>query len=215
MKKYFIFLCLLVPSIACCYEGIKDLPSHRKNTEIISDIVGNELQMKPAGLDAVRYIAENISRIGARALENGFDTDAYTYQVIAGWPNYTWVPLWEGGDIPFTLFIYIWPPRGQDSTPIHSHPIPCALTVLKNSITQENFEIIGNGKVRLSGSKKLVEGDCEVDVLLDSFVHRVSCRENGPEPAFTLHLYAKGTAKEVRNTFYKTFPRHSYNLSEN
>lgn len=211
LKLLLLALSLSIPCMMFGGQGIKNAGKHQKNVLIIAKVVENELQAKPEKTDAVHYMAERIDKIGKQALAEGFDTEAYSPEIIEGKEIFTWVPIWEGkNEIPFTLFIYIWPPQGKDATPIHSHPIPCALTVLKNSITQNTYRKTKIKAVRLKETKRLQEGDKEVDLLLDKFIHSVSCQDAGLSPAVTLHLYAEGSSQEVRKTFNKTFSKHIY-----
>ena len=113
-----------------------------------------------------------------------------------------------------TLFLYIWPGEEEalSQAPdncfycsnIHSHPIPCAVTVLRGSIDQITYqEVTGGCNIRKIGEERLFPGRLIYDDQNEPFIHQMVSREKG-EPTVTLHAYGAPTARKVMDTFRET-----------
>ncbi len=214
MRKLLLLILLQVSIFANeCY--IQDEAKHKQNQQLLEKIIDEELATS-------KKLSERINQIGTRLLQSGFHADAYAvpkldqHSVVA----FNCFTLWEGKSrsIPLTFFVYIWPSEEYAlkhlpavyASNIHSHPIPCAFTVLQGAITQSNYEpVAAHSKVvRLIDQQTFAVGTGEIDDSESLFIHQLS--NQGAKTCLTLHAYGEGSAKKVMETFRETGPEHTY-----
>src|SRR5947209_19821499 len=175
----FIFSSLSGLEVRPCY--VKDKVAHENNQKLLKLIVEEELA-------AGNELSSRIKHIANELLKRGFVGDAYAVPPID--QNrlvsfYSFV-LWEGGTVPVTFFVYVWPSKAyalryNPSHPencrygsnIHSHPIPCAFAVLKGSLTQNNYEAVYSKSARYVSSETFQKGEGDVDDIKNPFIHKL------------------------------------------
>ncbi|MCB1181690.1 MAG: hypothetical protein KDK55_06715 [Chlamydiia bacterium] len=183
--------------------GVKNLKTHKKNQKLFAEIIqaySNE-----------EYFT-HISQIGEQALnKKKIDLSSYQYERYPKTKElcFVAVPLWEGkNQADVTYFLYIWPSKKEAlkynqndyyATNVHSHPIPCALTVLQGAITEIIFAQTEEGCIKKKDEKILHEGEMAIDLKKSPFIHQIV--NEGDRRAITLHAYGKKTVKEVRENF--------------
>lgn len=175
-----------------CY--IKDAEKHRHNQELLQAIIQREDDSN---------LTNRINQIGAELLKSGFSVDAYA---IPNRASYKCFALWEGGTIPVTFFVYVWP--AEEGSNIHSHPISCAFTVLQGTLSQNTYELSAKNNVRLINSKTFQKGEGAIDDIKKPFIHQLTNKT--AEPCLSLHAYGEGSAEKVMQTFIKTSAKHTY-----
>ncbi|MGE3954476.1 MAG: hypothetical protein AB7F31_04680 [Parachlamydiales bacterium] len=203
-----LVLLLLSASLSA---AIIDPEQHGRNQKIMGEAIAR------GGWESAEEISLNLVSIGQMALQRGFDVGAYAIDRRGEEQRFTMEPVWEGDPLPVTLFVYIWPheeealARVPDSraygSVIHRHPIPCAVTVIRNSIYQTLYRELTDGTNRLAepiSEERLVPGDLSYDDQSAPFIHRFVSRASG-EPTVTLHAYGAPTAAAVKGMFEETF----------
>ncbi|MBS0629259.1 MAG: hypothetical protein JSS30_03435 [Verrucomicrobia bacterium] len=231
MKKLLLFLLVQISVFAYelreCY--IQDPIKHEENRQLLQEIIEEELDTSPE--DPATYLSERINEIGVQLVQNGFHPDAYAVPEIDEYSvvSFDTFTLWEGKkhSIPLTFFLYIWPTeqfalRYHPESPenwfyascIHSHPIPCAFTVLKGALTQSNYEAIDKKAktARMIDKRTLIVGEGEVDDTKGMFIHRMI--NQGNVPCLSLHAYGELTAKEVSKQTVDFQAEHIYECEE-
>lgn len=214
---------------------------HEKNQSLCSQIVDQFLLSLPISYSSEQRayaLNMNIHVIAGQLLNQGIDLSAYTYTKVPDSPYLAFarIPLWEGinvkQNIPVTLFIYVWPPEHiakqaaanhllsfEDplfyhyATNIHGHPLPCALTLLRGTLYQENYQAVAGWPFQVARKKDdeiFQVGTSAFDDNTTPFIHRVVCRDKGQEPAISLHAYGASTAQNVLSTFISQRARYSY-----
>ena len=230
-------------------DGILSFPVHQQNQRCCVQVMQEICETFLDSFTPQQkrdMLSLHLGDIARKLIENGLDLNAYSYDIDANssFLQFSKITLWEGGldshsEIPLALFIYVWPPehlakkvavsqhassndprQNHYATNIHSHPLSCALTVLKGTICQENYQAIKGWPFNVAQKKDeeiLREGMSTYDDNHSLFIHRIVCRNEGVEPAITLHAYGASTAKEVHNSFITFFNRSAYPyiLSEN
>lgn len=194
---------------------------HERNQQIFSEVIENYLKTHPQTHD----LFSNIDLIGKEALQKGLDLSCYTYLTHpqTGALGYTAVPLWEGNSKTNVIFLlYIWPPETEAlkrspntthyKTIIHSHPIPCAYTVLSGSITEYCYTLqnASDKSISCCGKHHFQLGEKSVDLNETQFIHQLVFENEGVAPAITFHVYGCGTLTSLRQIFEKAAPLHEY-----
>ena len=216
----YIFLSAALHSlqVAPCYIQEADL--HASNQQILAQIIDRALDAQPP--DPASHLLSNISHIARQLLNQGFSPAAYAVPSIdqdteAAYQSF---PLWEGASrsIPLTFFLYVWPSQETSAlspahihyaTPIHSHPIPCALSVLHGTLLQQNYQLVDTARsVRLIGHEIFQPLQGAIDNLDHPFIHRIC--GTGANPAVSLHVYGLATKEEVWKSFRETKGQHVY-----
>ena len=234
-----LFYFFLALSFSCFalevkYCEIADRELHAANQRLLRDIVEEQLVLispKASSVEKGRILMRNISGIAARFIEKGFSPSAYS--VPEGDPDsllsFDCFALWEGGSIPATFLVYVWPseeharafnrthPRNAYyGSIIHSHPISCAFAVLDGTLSQENFALASADRldriVRLIGEDLFHSLEGSVDDLKQPFIHRLYSKGGGKKPALSLHVYGLSTEEKVMASFNETRALHSYTL---
>lgn len=234
MKNKIFLTCLL--SLHLLGSAQIFATSLQENREIFNTLMNEELQKLShlTGGEKAAAIGKRIGKIAKMATERGFDPSLYSYGVMpkTGYLSFSSHPLWEGREqLPVTFRIYVWPTenmaKSRSKKPddrenafyrsnVHSHPIPCALTVMQGSVLQRSFARDENClpiAARLVGEKKLQVGDQEVDGAGradEPFIHQILCNDREKRPAVTLHCYRAPTDKRVEQLFSSTFQSESY-----
>lgn len=238
MKRLIVFI-FLIPSFASLRAlnvtscEIVDFPKHTHNQVILKKILENELSglLNENPYMQATHLRAKISQIGQELIKQGFWVDAY--QIPDCDQNtvlsYNCFELWEGRLVPLTFFVYAWPSKDEalkcnaDSlnkrycTAIHSHPIPCAFTVLDGILTQSIYESIpgyGDKKVRMISQERFEPGVGDVDELQDSFIHKLSNEESNPKICLSLHAYGLPTVQKVMSCFRETWGERVYEEEE-
>ena len=239
---FLISLCLFVKVALQGNEipgGIRNLQAHLQNRALCVRLVENFCQTFPSHYSPqqkAESLSRNLGALAAKLLNQGFDLNAYAWNPPV---EFSIVPLWQGAhdsqsEIPLTLLIYVWPPEAfakqyaktqglpdrNYATVIHGHPIPCAMTVLKGTLHQENFTAVAGWPFQVAqkkGEEILRPGKVEFDDNSSEFIHRLVCRDPGCEPALSLHGYGASSAEEVHRIFRATFQKFTYRyvLKEN
>ena len=228
------------------HEQILDKNIHRQNCELCSKIVHEMIRKNPnnSPQQLAYIINQKIDNLGLELLKQNLNLKIYSYEEYEN-PSYlafAKIPLWEGKEtnpeIPLTIYLYVWPPEHlakkvsenqetleNDSrknyyrTNIHGHPLICSFSVLKGSVCQENYVAIPGWAFNVAKKKDeemFTVGQLSFDDNSNPFVHRVFCKDNGMEPAITLHGYGASSNKVVRETFnlHKKECSYSYILDE-
>lgn len=94
--------------------GLSALPYaqiHRKNQAIMASVMSQELEKLDDLLEAdkVHELSKRIGEIAQKAMDAGFDTSAYHYQIMSekNYLSFSRFSLWEGKDsVPLSLFMY-------------------------------------------------------------------------------------------------------------
>ncbi len=233
MKKKILFALLVVTaffgvrllfSSPIQEAGIENATQHQKNKAIFNSVIEKALQRYPTAETLLLHMGE----IGEEARKNGLVLSAYSYVTHpdTGELCFTAIPIWEGGErIPVTFFLYIWPSIGEAlktekaidnsyyASNMHSHPIPCAFTLLQGSITEYCYlqdKTHPLSPVREVGKKKFYIGEGDVDLNASPFIHQMVFEGEGKKPAITCHAYGKPTASQVMETFRRTHNEHVY-----
>lgn len=229
-------------------KGILSASAHEKNQHLCSQFVNQFLFSLPASYTSeqrAHTLNLNLHILAKQLLDNGLDLKAYTYSKIpdSSYLAFSRISLWEGAtiqsEIPLTLFIYVWPPEHiakqieennsslvknplayHYATNIHGHPLPCALTLLKGSLCQENYQAVSGWAFHVAqktDEEIFQVGTTTFDDNTTPFIHRVVCRDKGQEPAMSLHGYGASTAQAVVSTFVSERKNYSYSyiLQEN
>lgn len=200
------FSSLLVFLLPCLKGGC--CPIHEKNQEIFAKVIEARLKKQK---DPAAFFCD-IDLIGKEALQKGLDLSCYSYRINPSTHalSYTRFLLWEGkerGNVIF--FLYAWPSQAEalkwceanrwHKTVIHSHPIPCALTVLLNSITERRYERINpfDERIQLCEKQVLRQGEKAVDLNQGPFIHQLLYEGEGIVPAITLHAYGCPSLEEL------------------
>ena len=247
MKIFYAFLVLLIgissdalysAQVRSCY--IADAAKHLSNKRLLQAIVDRELAASNPHQtpdEKARVFSKKITNIATELLKRGFHTDAYAV------PNpdqqtllaFNYFALWEGetmskDGIPLTFLVYVWPPEelattyyssgGQNShyaSCIHSHPISCAMAVLKGTFIQQNYVAVSTpqqrrGIARLVDEETLHTCEGDVDDLSAPFIHRMIGHDTGSEPCLSLHAYGASSEAAVTRIFNETFSRCVYTL---
>jgi hypothetical protein len=222
-------------------KGILSVAAHEQNQRLCSRIVDQFLFSLPASYtpqQRAHALNVNLHILARQLLDQGVNLSAYNYCKIPNSPylSFARISLWEGGskqpEIPLTLFIYVWPPEhiakqiaaniplsASDpsahhyATNIHGHPLPCALTLLRGSLCQENYQAVRGWPFNVAQKKNeetLQFGTAAFDDNTTPFIHRVCCRDKGEEPAISLHGYGASTEQAVLSTFIAERERYSY-----
>lgn len=147
-------------------------------------------------------------------LEKGFQIDAYDVPegVQDSILSFYSFPLWEGNSIPLTFFVYVWPSeqlalqynasQNRYGSVIHSHPIPCAFTVLHGILTQNSYELASEKAVRFICEERFQVGTGDIDDLQKIFIHKLYNRDS--KYCLSLHAYGLSSAEKVRECFDET-----------
>lgn len=205
LKQIFL-LCLLTVTNLSAFQD-----------PVLSEVIVEHLATMPKDSTPQQkafLLTHQIDRIAQEALKRGMDISSYESSLInrQGATRFIACPVWEGGTegIPLTFFIYAWPNEQKSlrSDPlnkkyascVHSHGLTCALTVLKGTLIQENYEKVAGYDFNVA--KKLDEtlmhpGDKEVDDLTSPFVHRIVNRDPSEEDSYSMHVYGEGSAEDV------------------
>ncbi len=214
---------------------------HQQNQLLCNEVVKSISQTLPSSYtpkERADALCLQLDTLARKLLDQGLDLRAYSYEQTPDSPylQFARIPLWQGAydiqpEIPLTLFIYVWPPEhlakqaaainqpasDQDplqnhyATNIHGHPLACALTVLKGTICQENYQALEGWPFRVVQKKDeevMQVGMATFDDNQAPFIHRVLCRDQ--EPAITLHGYGAATAQIVREIFISNQENYSY-----
>jgi hypothetical protein len=221
--------------------GICQPPVHQKNQQLCAKILERVCQNFPSSYtpkQRAHYLSAHLDDLAFMLLNQGIDLNAYSYQTYGNTPylQFSMMTLWEGKqtqpEIPLTLFIYVWPPeklaqevaknqncRENDprknfyASNIHGHPLSCALTVLKGTICQENYQAVKGWPFNVAqkiDEEILKSGSLAVDDNSTPFIHRLLCRDESQEPAYTLHGYGASSTQEVHHIFKTTKELYSY-----
>lgn len=211
MKTIFLLLLLATTSLfGNCY--IADAEKHAANQKLLSAIVAEELAH---GAD----LSANITRIADTLLKRGFHKEAYAIDQ-SGILSFNCFPLWEGGSVPLTFFVYVWPseelalPYRYYASTIHSHPITCAFAVLQGTLFQKNYVIAHEKTVRLIDEEAFSVGAGAVDDLQKPFIHQLYSKGSGATPCLSLHVYGLPSAEKVQQSFRDTAAEHTYTADE-
>lgn len=212
-------LCLLVFSVIAIAFRLE-----AQNDFIFSQVIEKFLAQpacpsSPNG--KAQYLNERIDLIAKEAVRIGFALDVYqpnrNQQTAA--LHFSAKKVWEGKEknIPLTFFVYAWPAEslalkigGNDRnycSSVHSHPISCALTVLRGSMVQENFIPVQGYPYNVAfktDEEVLLEGSKVIDAQKESMIHRLVCRDQTFPYSLTLHAYGLGSQEEVWNVFRNT-----------
>lgn len=210
-------------------QPISHYAIHQRNQVLFAQIIEQEIKKLPPLLTAKQQadaLNRLIGSIASQALERGLDLSIYQNKTLdSGEKQFSIVSLWEGGEetqqkIPLTFFLYIWPPEAQArricrnsiqyATPIHGHPIACALAILKGKLDQETYYPISAKSLLAKKIKNetLKPGDVVIDDRSSVFVHRLVCRDK--EVAFSLHGYEALNEEAVRQIFSRTYSQYVY-----
>lgn len=208
---------------------------HRQNQRLAAQLIGKKLLTLQRDLTARQQAAELNRSIGVLAqqlLQGGMDLSIYSCRTQQGQLSFGMIPLWEGGreakpSIPLTFFIYVWPPEWlakskvfnptNHATSVHSHPIPCSLTVLRGTIDQEEYLPIKDSRRHLAQRVKTITLNpfaTVIDDRKDSFLHRLVSRDQGRTCAISLHGYGAPTDEAVQRIFYQTYSKCVYESLE-
>lgn len=226
-----LFSSLLALNVTSC--EIVDLSKHTYNQSILKKAVENELAclFNENPDTQAAHLRAKISQIGQELIRQGFWVDAYQIPQIDQHTvlSFNCFDLWEGKHIPLTFFVYAWPSKDEalkwnaDSqntrycTAIHSHPIPCAFTVLFGILTQRSYETIsgqGDTKVRMISQERFEPGVGDVDELQDTFIHKLSNEESNSKICLSLHAYGLPTVQKVMSCFRETWGERVYEEEE-
>lgn len=215
-----LFSSFLLFQTADC-RSTQDRFCHESNQKIFAEVIERYLKSHPQTRDLFR----NIDLIGKEALQKGLDLSCYTYlrDPLTGALGYTAVPLLEGNSNTNAIFLlYIWPPETEalkrspntshHKTIIHSHPIPCAYTVLSGSITEYCYthQNASDKSIFCCGKHHFQLGEKSVDLNETQFIHQLVFENEGVAPAITLHVYGCSTVPSLRQIFEKAAPFHEY-----
>lgn len=224
MNKTFFLLSLL----ALVHLAAFDDSIHEKNKRIFSKVVESKLKTSMSPQQAASYLSAQLPSIAREAIEEGFNPYIYSYGQGTNRPGlyYKAYEIWEGGreqvpvisaEIPLSMFIYVWPPENlalktnpQNNlygSNIHSHPIPCAFTVLFGTITQETYQ---NNPLRKVRAETIKSGEFRIDEGKVGFIHRLVCQSQGSLPAITLHAYGAASAEKLDQIFSETSKECTY-----
>lgn len=208
---------------------IANQTKHQHNQTILNTIINQELStVNPTTTpeEKAAYLSVRIREIAQKLLASGFTSDAYEIpefnknQLL----SFSAFPLWEGKDaaIPVTFIVYVWPPEKVAlkyisdtsynrfyASCIHRHPISCAITCLKGTITQQNYRLskafpMKERVVELINEEQFNPGEGDVDDNSKPFIHRLVCRHNDTCPCLTLHAYGAGSKDEAFKIFNET-----------
>lgn len=228
ISTFFCCVCVFLTQISIAYSEdirycyIKDPAKHASNQALLSNILEEELKSfaQESPSEQASHLTSRIMPIAKKLLKNGFQTDAYdvpegVQDSILAFYSF---PLWEGNSLPLTFFVYIWPSedlalhynasQSRYGTVIHSHPIPCAFTVLDGVLTQNTYELASGRAVRFINEERFQEGTGDIDDLQKSFIHKLYNKDS--KLSLSLHAYALSSAEKVRACFNETRSAYSY-----
>jgi hypothetical protein len=229
----FLFVSFSCAALELKYCEISDLDLHAANQRHLKEIVEQELASlspKISSAEKGRILTRRIGRIAERLIEIGFFESAYAVPEADSDTliSFDCFPLWEGKSIPATFLVYVWPseeyalafnsdhPKNTYyGSIIHSHPISCAFTVLKGSLSQGNYVLAsadGPRTVRLVDEDLFYRFEGSIDDLKQPFIHRLYSKGMGKTPTLSLHVYSLPTEEKVMASFKETRDSHSYEL---
>jgi hypothetical protein len=197
-------------------------PIHEKNQEIFAEMMRTHLEQQR---DRTSFFRD-IDLIGEEAQERGLDLSCYTYRTDAEGVCYTAFPLWEGKEqLEVVFLLFVWPSQGEafkycdsrerHATSIHSHPIPCAYTVLSGEITERRYQRLNecNRDIQFCGKQTFHLGEKGVDLNQDPFIHQLLFEGRGSAPAITLHVYGASSEEKLCRIFTQAQEEHEYSKS--
>jgi len=223
---HFMYLVVL-PLYSIAY--ISDDFKHQQNIQLCRQYFEQWLQEnRLSSQETAEKIAYQLPRIAKELMDRGFDLTIYSYKTDSkNGLVFSVVPIWEGErvkpSLPLSLFIYGWPPESWAqhcqsptlaySTPIHAHPLMCALTVLRGTVTQELYQPIFDGqqkKAKQIGREVIRPGQLIFDRPDSPIAHRIVCQDEGQLAALTLHAYGASTGAQVQQIFRMTAKDYNY-----
>jgi hypothetical protein len=236
MKNLIACLCFIYLGFlhADSNSGILDLVKHARNQSICNQVMSQHLTLLHSfsPQKQAKQISRQVNRIAQELLAEGLDLTVYSYGTT---PTHSVFfsahSLWEGQSvepsIPLSLLIYAWPPENYAkqchspylsySTPVHSHPISCAFTVLQGTLLQELF--LPQLPLEIKKAKKIKEeilssGQVTIDEPSSFFAHRMVCQDQGKKTALSLHAYGAAKAADVQEIFRSTAPDYQYSIAK-
>jgi hypothetical protein len=197
-------------------------PIHERNREIFAEVVKDYLATYPKDTQ----IFCDIDLIGKEALQRGLDLSCYTYGTYPQTKGlyYKTFTLWEGEEegIDVLFLLFVWPSEKEalkcdeknewHATTIHSHPIPCAYTVMSRAITECCYQRLSpcDRRIRLCGKQIFHLGEKGVDLNQEPFIHQLLFEGEGREPAITLHTYGSSSLEKLHHIFAEAQEQHEY-----
>ncbi len=196
-------------------------PIHEKNREIFAEIINKHLEEQK---DLTPLFC-NIDLIGKEALQSGLDLSCYTYRVDSETQalRYATFPLWDGKEGCGIIFLlYVWPSQEEAlkccnkdtryKTNIHSHPIPCAYTVVLGEITELQYQRLNfcDKSIQFCGKEVFHLGEKSVDLNQRPFIHQLLFEGEGRAPAITLHAYGCSSLESFSRILKATYDQHVY-----
>lgn len=212
MRFFFCILSFFYSQMDACP------PSHNNNQKIFAAVINYHLKEQ----NDISTFFYDIDLIGKEALGKGLDLSCYTYsknfktQAL----SYDDFLLWEGKEIIFLL--YVWPSQEEANkacakdtsykTNIHSHPIPCAFTVLQGEITEERYQRLNfcNKLIQFCGKQIFYPQEKSVDGNPGLFIHQLFYEGKGSAPAITLHAYGCSSFERFAQILKETRDQHVY-----
>lgn len=223
---FFHFSSVVGGELKHCY--IKDQNKHANNQKLLKTIIDEELATHGQSMQAsekANFLAIRISLIAKELIKKGFSAEAYAIPYLNSGSIVTFdcFTLWEGEKdaIPLSFYMYIWPPvelalRYQDKNAphcyasiIHSHPIPCAFSVLQGTLIQKKYEVVDRSRkhVRCVSLELFDLGKGEYDDLKQLSIHKLYTKGT---VCLSLHAYGVKSSEDISKCFGETLASHIY-----
>lgn len=195
-------------------------PIQERNQQIFCEVIKNRFQNQK---DIPSFFKE-IDLIGQEALQKGFDLSCYQYHVdpCTNAPYYTSFPIWEGKtNCDLVFLIFVWPSEQEAlkhceasyyKTNIHSHPMPCAFTVMFGEITERCYERANlvDKSIIFCGKNIFNFGEKSIDLNQESFIHQLLFEGNKNNFAITLHAYGCCSLEDLTRYLIENRQKHVY-----
>lgn len=211
MKFLVIFLFFFSGQFGVCCPG--HCPGLEKNQKIFAELIENMLETQQG---ASGFFVD-IDSIGKEAVEKGLDFSCYQDSQSLSYQTFV---LWEGKKRCSAVFLlYVWPSEEEAlkyrfqgyKTNIHSHPFPCAYTVLLGEITERRYEQLPDRSIQLCGKQIFHVGEKAVDINKEPFIHQLLFEGKGTRrPAVTLHVYGCPSLEDLIRIYRETYAEHVY-----